>query len=396
MCFLAGPRQIGKTTLVKMHLNEIFQEDNYYNWDTITVKRSFAENPYFFIEPIPEPAAEHMSQPKYWVVFDEFHKYKNWKILLKGYYDELGHFIRFLVCGSARLDFFSRSGESLLGRYFLFRMFPLGPNDILYGRKFKYGTSILAGDENVELPAAGAAFREAVWELYNLTGFPEPFLKGEKTFYNRWQDAHFSLLTTEEVRDLTRVENIHRLQHLVFLLPERVGAPLSLNKLAQIISCSYNSVKLWLDALEKVYMVFRIPPYSLKLSRTLKKEQKLYFYDWGVLNDPGKRFENFVAVNLLRTISAWNEWGLGRFALFFVRTRDGREVDFLIARDLEPFILVETKYSEKELSPALLYFHERLKPGYSFQVSFLEENFLKQSRHGVFIIDAARFFKLLA
>ncbi|OAG27528.1 ATP-binding protein [Thermodesulfatator autotrophicus] len=396
MIFLAGPRQIGKTTLSRLKLKELNQQNNYYNWDTLSVRQAFTRNPYFFLENIPEVPSETQSEnhfPKYWTVFDEFHKHPKWKELLKGYYDELGHFIRFVVCGSARLDLYRQTGESLIGRYFLFKMFPLSPNDVIFGKSFNFQKAWNT-ENSLSFSPPSLEWKEAVCQLYEISGFPEPFLQGEKSFYLRWKEAHLSLLTTEEIRDLSRISDIVRLQQLVFLLPERIGSPLSLNNLSQTLQTSYNTVKLWLSALEKVYLIFFIPPYSGRLSRTIKKEKKYYFWDWGILEDTGKKFENFLAVQLMRSISAWNEWGLGSFFLYYVRTRDGKEIDFLIIKNGNPFMLIEVKNRETNPDPSLFYFWERLKPKFAFQV-VLEKEMLKQVRPGIFIIDVFRFLSLL-
>ncbi len=394
MSFISGPRLLGKTTLVTEFLKEIGQEKNYYNWDTLTVKRKFAQNPLFFIENIPEPVPTVTDGfPKYWVVFDEFHKHPKWKELLKGYYDEFHHFIRFVVCGSASLDTYRKGGESLLGRYFLFRMFPLGPRDITEGDRFEIG-NVWNPNEKPEVQEVSSEFEEAVRSLYELTGFPEPFVMGTREFYNRWRDEHITLLTTEEVRDLSKISDIFRLQTLVFMLPERVGSLLSINNLAQDLSVSHRTVSLWLDALEQVYLIFRIPPYSVKLSRAIKKEKKLYFWDWGLLEDAGKRFENFIAVQLMRSVSAWKEWGWGNFSLNYVRTKDGREADFLVVKDGKPLILIETKVSELLVDKNLLYFKERLNVPLAFQV-VLKGKVAKQVEPGVFVLDAARFLGLI-
>ena len=394
MSFISGPRQVGKTTLALGFLERIGQTGLYYNWDTISVRRKFAQNPLFFLEGIPEPPPPTATgEPKYWVVFDEFHKHPKWKDLLKGFHDEFRHFIRFVVCGSARLDVYRKGGESLLGRYFMFRTFPLSPKDIVEGEKFHFSRT-WNPNEKIGLIDPSAEFKEAVFQIYNLTGFPEPFLAGSKEFYMRWRDEHFSLLTTEEIRDLSRITDIVRLQTLAFLLPERVGSLLSLNNLAKIVSVSHATVVTWLDAMEQVYLIFRIPPYSTRLARAIRKNEKLYFWDWGMIEDPGKRFENFLAVQLLRAVSAWKEWGWGNFSLNFVRTKDGREADFLVTKDRKPWILVEAKVSDSTLDRNLLYFKEALGVKLAFQV-LLEGDLRKQITPGVFVTDVGRFLKLL-
>jgi predicted AAA+ superfamily ATPase len=200
MSFISGPRQIGKTTLSKLFLKKIKQINNYYNWDSFTVKKKYIENPIFFIENLPPL---NTLKQKQWIVFDEIHKDKKWKNILKSYYDEFKDFFNFIICGSARLDIFRKSGESLLGRYFIFRMFPLGPNDVVFGENFKIENA-WNPVEPFEINEVSLEFKEAVNQLFEISGFPEPFLKGEKSFYKRWQKSHISLITTEEIRDLTK------------------------------------------------------------------------------------------------------------------------------------------------------------------------------------------------
>lgn len=395
MSFISGPRQIGKTTLTLSVLGNLGQEKNYYNWDTITVKRGYASNPLFFFENIPEPVLSLRKNklPKYWVIFDEFHKHPKWKQMLKGYYDEFGSFIRFVVCGSARLDIFRKSGESLLGRYFLSKMFPIGPKDIVEGERFKIN-STWNPDNVVHFIKPSGDFVETVETLYHVSGFPEPFLKGKKDFYRRWRDEHISLLTTEEVRDLSKISDLARLQNLALLLPERVGSPISVNNLAQTLTCAHATVNTWLDALELVYMIFRLSPFTGKLTRTVRKEKKVYFWDWGVVEDEGKRFENFLAVQLFRTVSAWTEWGWGSFNLFFVRTKDGRETDFIITKNRKPLMIIEAKLTDTGIDSSLSYFKERLPAPLAFQVVW-NKDILRQVRPGVFVIDIFRFLSLL-
>jgi uncharacterized protein len=396
MSFIAGPRQVGKTTLVQRHLRHIHQEGLYYNWDTVTTKRRFSETRLFFLENIPEPvpAPDHSIMPRFWVTLDEFHKHPDWKEVLKGYYDEFGHFIRFVVCGSARLDFFRRSGESLLGRYFLFRMHPMGPRDVLTTEGFDVRSAWIPG-EKIPMVDPDAAFREAACQLLSLTGFPEPFFAGKKEFYRRWQDAHISLLTSEEVRDLSKISDISGIQLLASLLPERVGAPLSINALAMTLKCAHSTVKNWLQALAQVYLIFFVPPYASSLARSIKKGQKVYFWDWGIHRDQGKRLENFLAVQLMKAISAWNECGLGRFSLFYVKTKDGRETDFLVTNEEKPVLLVEAKTSDEHLDKNLVYFKEKTGATLAFQVVMGADGLLKQKAPSVFLIDVHRFLMLL-
>ncbi len=396
MSFICGPRQIGKTTLVRRHLEQIGQSGNYHNWDSLTLKQNFASNPLFFIENISQPlkAGTHLpAEDREWVVLDEIHKYPQWKNILKGYYDEWKDCIHFVITGSARLDYFRHSGDSLVGRYFLFKMNPLHPND-LTGVILDRDSAWHPNSPGIIFDEPDESFRDATDHLYHLTGFPEPAHVGTKEFYERWKNNHISLITSEDVRDLSKVENIQKLQTLVFLLPERVGSPLSLNNLKNTLGCAHASVQNWLEVLKKVYVLFDVAPYSAHIARAVRKERKFFFWDWGLLEDTGKRFENFVAVQLKRAVSAWTEWGKGDFNLLYVRTKDGREVDFIITEKQKPLLLIECKRGDKTLSHNLRYFRDRIKVHLAFQV-IETPGYLKQVDQSTFVLGLDRLLKIL-
>jgi len=386
MAFIAGPRQIGKTTAVERFLSSRGQRQLYYNWDTSTVRRRYAANPLFFVEDLPPEI------PRPWVVLDEIHKYPKWKNLLKGYYDEWRRKIQFIVTGSARLDLFRRSGDSLVGRYFLYRMLPLGIREVAASSQFPAEWSPEKELESIPSAAPGAG--AAVEKLVDLTGFPEPFAVGTRQFYNRWRENYISLVLQEDLRDLTKITQIQKLETLLYLLPERVGAPLSLNALRRPLETAYGSVRTWLDALEMVYLVFSVPPWTLRLSRSVLKERKHYFWDWAMAADPGKRFENFIAVQLQRAVAGWNEKGQGPFQLFYLRTKDGLEVDFAVADRGGVRLLVEAKESDVTLSKNLPFFRERTGAKVAVQV-VRRKGFCLQKGKGLYVMGADRLLSLL-
>ncbi|MBM3295659.1 MAG: ATP-binding protein [Candidatus Aminicenantes bacterium] len=396
MSFICGPRQIGKTTLARSHLDREGQGRHYINWDSLETRRRFASDSQFFIRDLVPPATDSTSagaRPRPWIVFDEIHKYPKWKNLLKGYYDDWKTAVRIIVTGSARLDAFRRSGDSLVGRYFLFKMFPLHPND-LTGRIPDRSASWDPGRDEAAFEETNREFAEASSGLLELSGFPEPFTAGTWDFYRRWQDNHLSLIIQEDVRDLTKIASLQKLETLVFLLPERVGSPLSLNNLKDILQCAHGSVRSWLSALEKVFLVFHVSPFSGSLKRSVVKEKKYYFWDWGVHDDPGRRLENFVAVQLQRAVAAWNEWGRGKFRLTYVRTRDGREADFLIVDRNRPRMIVECKAQDDSLSPSLAYIKDRLAVPFGVQVRS-GAGPLRQIDRNVYAAGLDRFLSLL-
>ena len=387
MSFICGPRQIGKTTAVQRFLAEQGQRHLYYNWDTPTVKKRYATNPLFFVEDLPP------ERPQVWVALDEIHKYPKWKNLLKGYYDEWRQKIRFIVTGSARLDLFRNSGDSLVGRYFLFRLLPLGIREVVPGLSSKSEECV--PDEDIRaIPPAASAVSEAVESLLHCTGYPEPFAVGKEAFCTRWRENHVSLILQEDLRDLTKIVQVRKLETLLYLLPDRVGSPVSLNALRQPLESAHGTIRSWLEALKVVYLIFSIPPWTARLSRSVLKEEKVYFWDWGMVADPGARFENFIAVQLQRAIASWNERGRGPFKLHFLRTKDGQEVDFAIADRNRVWLLVEAKESQTLLAKSVASLQEKVQATLAIQV-INKKGICEQKGKGRYVMGADRFLSLL-
>lgn len=361
MSFIAGPRQVGKTTAIQNFLKKCGQPQLCYNWDTPTVKRRYATNSTFFTEDVP-PHLAHA-----WIALDEIHKYPKWKNILKGYYDEFKGKFQFIVTGSAMLETFRKSGDSMIGRYFLYRMLPLGVWDV-WGRMPPIQDMWNPSSFLPSVPEADSSIFDAIQALISIAGFPEPFSAGTKEFCTKWREDHTSLILKEDLRDLSRIVHLKKLETLLYLMPQHVASPLSINSLTQPLECAHGALKSWLLALQKVYLIFSVPPWTAKLARSIRKEEKYYFWDWGLVEDEGGRFENFIAVMLLRAVSAWNEWGKGVFKLHYLRTKDGREADFAISERNKLVMIVEAKLNDTNISPNLSYFKGKLGVPLAIQV----------------------------
>ncbi|MCU0723021.1 MAG: ATP-binding protein [Planctomycetes bacterium] len=350
MVFLAGPRQAGKTTLAKAiaerHSNRV-----YVNWDILTDRARLAKDPTFF-----ESVERRDGSPPL-VVFDEIHKSRDWKNYLKGVYDRFHAEYRFLVAGSGRLDQYRKGGDSLAGRYLLFHLWPLTLAE-LAGRNEPFGK--FSADPLAVAPDRDGTAAGNWGRLGAFSGFPEPYTKGQPASYRRWSDAYGSRLVREDIRDLTGIRASGELELLHAMLPDRVGSPLSIQALAEEIKVSYNTVKSWLEALERFYAVFTIGQWTRNVARATAKARKLYLFDAARVPDPGARFENRVALELFRAACAWTDMGLGAFALHFVRDKEKHEVDFLLSRDRKPFLLVEAKASDPVPTAALRRFQDQL------------------------------------
>lgn len=266
------------------------------------------------------------------VIFDELHKLKNWKSWLKGIYDTEQIPPSIVVTGSARLDTYRKVGDSLAGRFFQFRLHPFDLKEIHHVHDSKNSETVLDN-------------------LLETGGFPEPFLEGSQTYYNRWKKSHLDIILRQDLIDLENIQQISSVETLIQLLKKRVGSPISYRSLAEDLQCSDKTVKRWLSVLETMYVVFKVTPFHKNISRSLLKAPKYYFYDTGqVMGNPGTRLENLVACALLKEIQ-FREDCLGeQWNLFYLRDKDGREIDFLIARNEAPYLMVEVKWSDAKLS----------------------------------------------
>ncbi len=312
---LSGPRQTGKTTLAKMLTDDF----DYLNFDNPEDRLAILEYSW--------------DRARKLIILDELHKMKNWKSWLKGIYDTEGIPPSIIVTGSARLDTHRKVGDSLAGRFFPFRLHPLDLKEI----------KTLAPPGDMQ-----AAFER----LLECGGFPEPYLEGSKEYYNRWKRTHLDIILKQDMADLENVQQITAIETLIQLLRKRVGSPISYSSLARDLQCSDRSVKRWLTILENMYVLFKVTPYHRNIARSLLKAPKYYFYDTGqVIGDNGIKLENLTACALLKECHFLQDCQGEELDLHYLRTRDGKEMDFFITRDEVEWLMVEVKWGAAKASP---------------------------------------------
>jgi hypothetical protein len=376
MAFVSGPRQVGKTTTCRIH------SDTYINWDNIDDREAILAGPTKLID---HYRLDRLSKTLPVVIFDELHKYPRWKQFLKGFFDTYADQLRIMVTGSSRMDVYRRGGDSLMGRYFLYRMHPFSVAETL--------TQDLPDEKRIirSPKKVNPTNFDALW---NHGGYPEPFLKRDMRFSRRWQTLRLEQLVREDIRDLTQIQQLDQLELLVKLLSERSAHQLIYGNLASDVRVSIDTTRRWIDVLVSLHLGFLIRPWFKNVSRSLRKEPKWFLRDWASIKDPGDKAETFVACHLLKAVEGWNDMGLGKFELGYLRDKEKREVDFLLARDGKPWFLVEVKQRDESLSPTLKYFQQQLAAPFAFQV-VLDANYVEAdcfARAGAPIVVPARTF----
>ena len=327
MVFVAGPRQVGKTTLARGLPGAA---GTYLNWDITEHRQRILRR--------------ELPPADLWI-FDEIHKYRHWRNYLKGLYDGRRDGQKILVTGSGRLDLYRYGGDSLQGRYHLLRLHPFS-----------------AAEVSIDTP-------EGLRDLLELGGFPEPWLSGSRREARRWSREYGARLVREEVATLERVQDLGQLELMMLSLPERVGAPLSVNALREDLQISHKTANAWLDALERLYAIIRLLPFGSPRLRAVKKQSKHYHFDWTLAPEDGARFENLAACHLLKWVHYQQDIEGLDLELRYFRDKDGREVDFVVERRGVPSLLVECKWSDANPDRSLKYLKAKFPDAEAWQIS---------------------------
>lgn len=351
MAFLSGPRQSGKTTLARAIATK------YLSWDDAGARAAIVAGQ--------AAAARHLdletiSDQRPIVVLDEIHKNPKWKSFLKGFFDVYADNGRIgvIATGSAKMDIYRRGGDSMMGRYFPYRIHPFSVAEI--------AAPSLPPPEMVR---KSRPIPDAEWEaLCAFGGFPEPFLRRDRRFLGRWTALRREQMLVEDVRSLTQIHELEQIRILADLLSERSGDQIVWQSLATDLSSDPKSAKLWTEILVYLYFGFLVKPWTRGVANSLRKTPKWFLRDWSGIRDAGKRFETMIACHLLKATEGWTDLGFGTFSLHYLRDKQKREVDFLVSRDNVPWFLVEAKASDTKITPALRHFHAGLRTAHAFQV----------------------------
>ena len=371
MVFIGGARQVGKTTMATKLIAPNFKEFAYYNWDARSDRKKIMSSEF--------PGSAEL------LIFDEIHKYPKWKNLIKGEYDTHKDRYKFLITGSARLNIYRKGGDSLQGRYHYYTLHPFSLAEVLGIRN----------DIQLfqELPITTIDYFEDYKTLEHFGGFPEIFIKQNNRILRRWHNEKVERLFREDIRDMEAVRDIGNMQLLSDILPSKVGSLLSINSIREELEVSHRAVTNWLSILEQFYYHFRIYPFHQRSIRSIKKEPKLYMFDWSEVEDEAARFENVIASHLLKLIQYLKEYEGYQTALYYLRNVDKKEVDFYVTVNNTSWFCVEAKLNDLNPSPSLFYFKERLDIPYVYQV--VRKPNVDILNKGVRIISVDRFLTSL-
>ncbi len=368
MVFIAGPRQVGKTTLALSIGEETFKEFSYLNWDNIEDRRIIKQGSW--------PANTKL------IILDELHKYSKWKSFIKGEFDKNKNRFSFLITGSARLDIYRKSGDSLMGRYYLYRLHPFSLAELAQTQ------NNIKPFEELQFSEIKKSHQKIFERLYKFGGFPEPFISQDEKTLRRFHNEYPSRLIYEDIRSIELVRDLSSMEILSEILPTKIGAPLSINSLREDLEVNHKTVSLWLDILERFYYIFRITPFHTNIIRSIKKERKVYLWDWSILEDKGQKIENMVASHLLKLCHFLYDYYGYKAHLYYFRNAYGQELDFIITINKKPWFAVEVKSQSTKIPKHILTFKEKIKIPYIYIVTQQNTDIIQ---HNVRIINIVKF-----
>ncbi|MDR6562443.1 MULTISPECIES: ATP-binding protein [unclassified Arcicella] len=318
---ILGPRQVGKTTLVKALQNELPKKSTYFDLEIPSDLNKFVADPELFLKSL-----QHQT-----VILDEIHRLPNIFVLLRGLIDQQREAGRFILLGSASPNLLKNTAESLAGRISYLEMHPLHYREIT--------------PDNYQ--------NHWVWG-----GFPAVYLAKNDKIKNIWLNDFLMSYLERDLPQLGLSVSPLLMRRLLMMLASIQGGILNYSTLANSLGISQPTVKNAIDFLEQAFIIRRLQPYFVNIGKRLVKSPKIYIRDSGLLH----HLLNIKDINsLLGHIVAGSSWEgyiiqeiislLPQDALpFYYRSQDGAELDLIIEQGISIKLAIEIKLSD---SPTL-------------------------------------------
>lgn len=384
---IRGPRQSGKTTLLKIVENGLSGNKAFVNLDQVEHRRALEENPLDFVRRFGNP-----DEKKLYLFLDEIQKVKDAGEKLKIIYDEFGDRVKIFVSGSSSLELKTNVLPPLVGRMFLYELFTLDFEEFLLAkdeglhrlfkerqdvlRDFLDGKPIIDTKEEEEPAFRGEFLR--YWKEYAVFGgYPEVVKSPDEEAKKTVLKNIFNLYLENDIASFFKIEEAYEFENFLKALAFNVSGLLSISSLASDCRLSHRRAEEFLAVLRHTYLVLPLMPFHRNLTTELRKSPKVHFWDLGLRNavignflpfdnrtDTGPLMENFVARELAVNFAE-------KYKLNYWRTAGKAEVDFVLS-DGDMVIPVEVKMSGdmKHLGKSFYSFLNAYRPERAVMVTF--------------------------
>ncbi len=337
---LIGPRQCGKTTLMKAIGEELGMD--YLTFDTLKQLAAAQEDPEGFIGALSKP-----------VIIDEVQRVPQIALPIKLSVDQKRVPGFFGLTGSANPLVAPKLNDSLAGRMFILHLWPLSMSEI---QQKKSHFLELAFDSAAVFSEGTHWNRKEMIEVLARGGYPDA-LPLDPVMRDRWYNNLLTTIIERDVQDIANISRTRDIAKLFNILATRSANLLNLSELSRISSIPYTTLNFYMVLLESLFLIIRQPAWHLNRTKRLIKMPKLYFGDTGLLmnqlrvgNDLllengrllGSILENFVFLELKKL----STWALQPIELYHYRTQTGAEVDIVLENRAGQIVGIEVKSSE--------------------------------------------------
>ena len=366
---LVGPRQVGKTTLLRL----LEDDCKARGIKTLFLNLDIEQDRQFFTSQ--EALIHHirlsLGTNGGYVFIDEAQRKENAGIFFKGIYD-MDIPYKLILSGSGSLELKEKIHESMAGRKRIFELLPVSFKEFAACRtEYQYGDKLLEALRHN--PQKTVLLLE---EYLRFGGYPRVILSTETTEKQNIMNEIYQSYLLRDISYLLGVEKTDAFANLIRLLASQTGNLTAVSELASTLAISIPTVKQYLWYLEKTYIIHRVRPYFKNARKEISKMPTFYFYDLGLRNfakqgnftektSDGFLFENLVFLLLQE------RFGSLANPIGFWRSKSGAEVDFVVERNEHP-VPIEVKYSSFQkptIGKSLHSFIERYKPNCAYIVT---------------------------
>ncbi len=358
---ILGARRVGKTTLLSQ-IKDFFtqekkvKEDDIYllNLDLVDDLMIVKDQSSFI-----KYLKSRINNNKIYFFVDEVQRLENPGLFFKGIYD-LNLPVKFILSGSSSLEIKAKTQEPLTGRKKIFYLYPFSFEEFLFLKDEKL---FKIKDSKDLSPFDKKSIRSYLYEFMVWGGYPEVCLEENIEKKIKTSEEIFNSYLDKDIVNFLKIEDKVVFAKMVKILASQIGNLVNVNEISGTLGIKNETTKKYLNALESTFVIKLVSPFFRNVRKEITKMPKVYFIDNGLCNfslkrfeeyekreDQGEVLENYIFSLLIKRLNTFD-------GLFFWRTKDKAEIDFIVEReDLLPIEVKAVKLKSPIFPRALLGF----------------------------------------